>query len=86
METARGQPLSPLPIMNLLPLAPMLESRMRINIMETMSINLTSLKPGTYVLYFFKFIFQFIRFFVALLELKLKLSPSDLRFDNFLHL
>ena len=50
METARGQPLSPLPIMNLLPLAPMLESRMRINIMETMSINLTSLKPGTFVL------------------------------------
>ena len=48
METARGQLLSPRPIMNLLPLAPMLESRMKINIMETMSIDLTSLKPGMY--------------------------------------
>ena len=76
METARGQPLSPLPIMNLLPLAPMLESRMRINIMETMSINLTSLKPGTYVLYFFQFYFSIYSIFCSFIEIEIKIIPK----------
>ena len=50
------------------------------------NVNKSNEPETRYVLSYFSFIFQFIQCFVALLELKLKLSPSHLRFDNFLHL